>query len=83
MPRTAPIGRDEELGSLVEAARTAAAGRARPSFSTGRPAAASRSSSRASAAAVVRAKAASLEDQAQRESFLTRVRLSRDVLAAR
>ena len=37
---------------------------------------------RAQAAAVVRAKAGSLTDDAQRESFLTRVRLSRDILAA-
>jgi hypothetical protein len=37
---------------------------------------------RAQAAAVVRAKAGSLTDDAQRESLTTRVRLSRDVLAA-
>ena len=37
---------------------------------------------RAQAAAVVRAKADSLTDPAQRESFLTRVRLSREILAA-
>ncbi len=37
---------------------------------------------REQAAAVVRAKADSLTDPAQRESFLTRVRLSRDILAA-
>jgi hypothetical protein len=37
---------------------------------------------RAQAAAVVRAKAGSLTDDAQRESFMTRVRVSRDVLAA-
>ena len=36
----------------------------------------------ARAAAVVRAKAASIADEARRESFLTRVRLSRDILAA-
>ncbi len=35
----------------------------------------------ADAASVVRAKAASLTDPAQRETFLERVRLSRDALA--